>query len=268
MRKTASTNFYRDIIHPYFEIKTCSSDNHAFKEHYHEELTIGLIDTGIGMVNYNGKTYKVAPKCAIIIPSNVIHYCNAINKIDWTYRMLYINNDWFNSLFMKKISDLKPSIQCINLINYFEINNMFEALQESSSKLDKENLLIKVLDNLLNFGNLSNNQINEYKKINKHISKIYDYINENFLKEITLDDLVYIGKISKCYVIKLFELTYGTSPHKYQTMLKVNFAKNALRNGKCISEVALISGFCDQSHFTKAFKKYIGVTPLSFSCYK
>ena len=51
-------------------------------------------------------------------------------------------------------------------------------------------------------------------------------------------------------------------------MLKVNFAKNALRNGKCISEVALMSGFCDQSHFTNAFKKYIGVTPLSFSGYK
>lgn len=260
LKKTSNTKFYRDVIHPYFEIKTCFCDNHVFNEHCHEELSIGLIDEGSGIVSYYGKTFTVTPKHAIIVPSNIVHKCNAINMNNWSYRMLYINAEWFQSLFLEEVKDFKPSIQYIDLKSYLKINNVFEVLQGTSPQIDKESQLITMLNNFFYFETLVNN-----KSFNKHVKKIFEYINDNFLEEITLDDLAYITRVSKFYVIRLFKSTYGTSPHKYQTMLKVNYAKKALKSGKCITEAALMSGFCDQSHFTKAFTKYMGITPLNFS---
>lgn len=47
----------------------------------------------------------------------------------------------------------------------------------------------------------------------------------------------------------------------YQVQLRLNKALELLRSGKPVNEVALETGFFDQSHFTRAFKKKFGTTP-------
>jgi AraC-like DNA-binding protein len=53
----------------------------------------------------------------------------------------------------------------------------------------------------------------------------------------------------------------GLSPHNFQTQIRLKQAKAKLLQGQSIIDVALETGFVDQSHFTRFFKRMIGVTP-------
>ena len=50
-------------------------------------------------------------------------------------------------------------------------------------------------------------------------------------------------------------------PHTYLTQIRINYAKRLLRAGVPLAEVAILVGFADQSHFTKHFKRIVGVPP-------
>jgi AraC-like DNA-binding protein len=51
------------------------------------------------------------------------------------------------------------------------------------------------------------------------------------------------------------------SPHRYAVMRRLDFARNQLRGGMPLAEVALTAGFADQPHLTRMFRSAFGVTP-------
>jgi len=50
-------------------------------------------------------------------------------------------------------------------------------------------------------------------------------------------------------------------PHAFQTQVRIARAKNLLREGHSISHVATMTGFVDQSHLTRHFKRLVKLTP-------
>ena len=64
---------------------------------------------------------------------------------------------------------------------------------------------------------------------------------------------------------RLFKEATGLPPHQYVILRRVERAKQFLQAGTDLSltEVALRAGFSDQSHFSRHFKRFVGVTPGS-----
>jgi AraC-like DNA-binding protein len=53
-------------------------------------------------------------------------------------------------------------------------------------------------------------------------------------------------------------------PHAFQTQVRVANAKRLLRGGSAILQVALETGFADQSHLTRCFTRFVGLTPGAY----
>ncbi len=70
--------------------------------------------------------------------------------------------------------------------------------------------------------------------------------------------------VSQYYLIREFKKRFGLTPHQYQMQIRIRKAQLLLLEGKSITEVALITGFCDQSHFDRWFKKMLGITPSDY----
>ncbi len=87
------------------------------------------------------------------------------------------------------------------------------------------------------------------------------HLRANYTQEISLDDLAAAAGLSKFHFLRLFAARLGTTPHRYQLLLRVIYAKRLLRSGVELAEVALRTGFFDQSHFTRCFHEIVGVTP-------
>jgi AraC-like DNA-binding protein len=61
-----------------------------------------------------------------------------------------------------------------------------------------------------------------------------------------------------------FARDHGMAPHAFWLMERLNFARTLLRAGEGIAEVAVKSGFADQSHLGRWFRRAFGVTPGRF----
>jgi AraC-like DNA-binding protein len=95
----------------------------------------------------------------------------------------------------------------------------------------------------------------------KACESIKNYIQDNFLGKISLDELGQLSGLSSYYIIKLFKQKYDITPHAYQISCRMNYAKKEMTKGREIASIAHEIGFYDQSHFTKTFKAYFGVVP-------
>ena len=62
-----------------------------------------------------------------------------------------------------------------------------------------------------------------------------------------------------------FRRAYATSPDRYRTMRRLALARRAIQDGVPLAAVAAESGFADQSHMTRQFKRVYGVTPAVYA---
>jgi AraC-like DNA-binding protein len=63
------------------------------------------------------------------------------------------------------------------------------------------------------------------------------------------------------YLIRTFRKAVGVPPHSYLIHKRVERAKQLLRSGEPVAQVALMVGFSDQSHLNMHFKRLLNVTP-------
>lgn len=96
------------------------------------------------------------------------------------------------------------------------------------------------------------------------IRRALDYLRDNYKEEFSLCRLSEIAGLSKYYLDRAFKRATGYPPYAYITLLRIERAKQLLSTTHMpIVEIALEVGFSDQSHFTNAFKRFTGVTPIS-----
>jgi transcriptional regulator GlxA family with amidase domain len=96
------------------------------------------------------------------------------------------------------------------------------------------------------------------------ILAVSEYIEKNYAESITLSDLSRISGINKYMLLRSFTLQKGITPYQYLSTIRVNKAKVLIETGTPLIEVAAQTGFADQSHFTRFFKNFIGLTPRMY----
>ncbi|HEX9547085.1 MAG TPA: helix-turn-helix domain-containing protein [Acidimicrobiales bacterium] len=89
-----------------------------------------------------------------------------------------------------------------------------------------------------------------------------EYMTEHLADPVLLKDLARQTGLSPSRFGRAFKLSMGISPHRWQMNLRVLEAQEMLREGKrSQSDIALATGFAEQSHFSRVFKEVVGVPP-------
>jgi AraC-like DNA-binding protein len=91
------------------------------------------------------------------------------------------------------------------------------------------------------------------------------YLEDNYAANVSLEDLARIAAISPFHLARLFQHEVGMPPHAYQIQVRLSHAKPMILDGLPISRVATDTGFFDASHFTRHFKRQVGVTPGEYA---
>jgi len=93
------------------------------------------------------------------------------------------------------------------------------------------------------------------------VRKIRDYLHAHVEDAVSLGDLSALVGWSPAYVNRVFRREVGLPPYRYLQRLRVERAAWRLAAGAPIAETAYATGFADQSHLTRQFKRFVGVTP-------
>lgn len=91
------------------------------------------------------------------------------------------------------------------------------------------------------------------------------YISEHYSERITLQQLCDRSHLSKSTLLREFTRIKGVTPYRYLQAVRINKAKELLEVGVPQAEVALMTGFFDQSHFSNTFTMFIGLPPAEYN---
>ena len=99
----------------------------------------------------------------------------------------------------------------------------------------------------------------------KAVTAAINYIYEHLHTRITLATLASVTNLSAPYLSRLFKKETGETPNMYITRMKLERAMVILATSDSnIKSIALTLGYDDLSYFTRAFKRFSGVTPQQY----
>jgi len=96
----------------------------------------------------------------------------------------------------------------------------------------------------------------------RQLRAVGDFIQDNLAKQIRLSELAVVAGLSPSQFGRAFRTSTGTTPHKWHVSARIETAKRLLVDRRvALVDVALDTGFSEQSHFTRAFHAATGVSP-------
>lgn len=116
------------------------------------------------------------------------------------------------------------------------------------------------------FGEACRNMVTKKEEHeNQLVVKAQSYIQENFQKDLSLDEVSRQLDLSPYYFSKLFKEETGSNFVEYVTGLRVARAKELLQQETLsMKEICVSVGYGDPNYFSRIFKKHTGVTPTEY----
>lgn len=235
--------------------------------HFHEDMEILKITDGKVLV-YVGKEVLECYKGDILLFfPNTLHQVRRISKNAEVTAISYSNE-----LQGSKV-DYTPAKSGFHIFGntdpcYPRLNETFlKAIkvfhQKSYAyKLEMTACILELTAIFLNQGLATFEQTNRPKN---RLESALQYIEQNLGAQIKISDLTEILNLSKEQVIRIFKTTTGKTPTEYITDLKIKRAIALLSDDALsITEISENLGFSNPSHFSKAFKKCIKLTPSQY----
>ena len=142
--------------------------------------------------------------------------------------------------------------------------------EENSNEAENFEIFIQgymniLLGTLYRNGVLENIEKNYNKEAVKKVWKAIEYVDKNYQKDISLEDLANIQNMNKEYFCRIFKKATNTTPTEYMNYVRIWKAENLLTTTRDnILEISMAVGFSSVSYFNRVFKKLKGTSPSAY----
>ncbi|RJF69947.1 AraC family transcriptional regulator [Rhodopseudomonas palustris] len=237
---------------------------HQFAKHSHETFSIGLVERGANTFLHRGEK-RIAPAgCICAVNPGEIHTGDP-GSDGWTYWNFFPSAETLTrvaeDLYDRpmQLPELHSSV-IDDVVAAGLLRRMFASFMRPTSRLECETNLVETLAWLVrHHTDLTGPQT--AKPLPGAILRSIDYLNSCSDQNVSLDHLAEMSGISRFHFLRSFSAATGLPPHAYQVQLRLARARNMLREGQPIAEVAITVGFADQAHLSRLFKRSYGVSP-------
>lgn len=228
--------------------------------HSHRHAIFCLAVEGAYTAKYGPKTYTCEPSSLIFHAPNELHSEHFSNS---TGHFLIIEIEpWWLEHVRKQSAIIESSVDFsgspLNLFAptlYREFREMDEA-----SPLVVEGLMMAMVGMASRRSGLSGSG-----GAPRWLEKSKELLHDRFMESLTLDEIAENVGVNSSYLAQMFQKYYRDTVGGYLRRLRIDFARQALINSDTpLCHIALTAGFSDQSHLSRMFKRYMGVTPAQY----
>ncbi|MGE8481270.1 MAG: helix-turn-helix domain-containing protein [Pseudomonas sp.] len=258
--------FWRDDALPFIEARSIADGREVcYARHSHEHFSIGAITAGRSTYIHEQSEFQVSAGTVVLMNPGDVHACNPIDDQPWSYLMLYVETPWLTDLqhqlgFSQDSAFRRFSITHNRDLELFTgLRNVYEVLiDQQQDVLRKHSAAVEFFTEVQQRLNPIDQPLREP---NFKLERAADYIRDNCTHQLKLEDICEAAQLSPSYLIRAFKQHYGMTPHAFLVNRRIQFARDRLRSGRLIADVALEAGFADQAHFQRAFKQHLAATP-------
>lgn len=248
------------------ELLKVSHQTHVYPRHWNETCVIQLVEQGGNEFYCRRAVHTAYAGSIVLINPYEIHTGRAIGDTPLVYRTFYPAPQLLAEV-AAQIADDKTEFPFFTapIVTDARLAAMLaqahRACEAGTDALLSSSLIITALTYLLRHHvDLFLPALRLGQEI-AAVKRAKDFLAENFTQNISLDTLSKIAYLSPFHLLRAFRQAVGLPPHEYLINVRVERGKQLLAKGRPLAEVAYETGFCDQSHFSRQFKRLVGVTP-------
>lgn len=234
--------------------------NHSLPRHSHERSCFMSVLRGSVTETYSSKRLTGKPSTLIFRPSGEIHsdyFHNAGGRVF----LIEIEPWWLERVGPHFASaDDSVGLNCEFLSSLSKrLYQEFRQMDEVSS-LVIEGLMLEMVGEVSRYTNRSTT-----RKPPRWLEQVRELLHARFSEHLTLSDIARTVDVHPVHLGYTFRRHYRCTPGEYVRRLRMEFVCHAIATSNtALSDVALLGGFSDQSHLTRAFKRHTGMTPAQY----
>ncbi len=233
---------------------------HCFGPAVRTHYLLHFIVSGKGEYKVNGKTFTLYKGEGFIIKPGELTLYEADSKDPWTY--MWVAFDGYEARYLLNKCNIDYVMKCKDYELFLsDFKNLIAVYNKQDSNIyERMSYFYKLISQLVTN---EKNQFGSYDKI--YFEKACDYMYNNFMYSVTVAQTATFVGIDRTYLYKVFEKNSGISPKKFLTEIKINAAKNMIKEKAfTLNQIALSCGFVDSATLCKQFKLVTGKTPKQF----
>ncbi|CAM2178814.1 AraC family transcriptional regulator [Paraburkholderia sacchari] len=289
-----SARYWRTPLLPGADLLTAEYHDHAFTPHWHEAYTIPVIEDGAECYHYRGAQHVAEAGSVPVINPGEVHTGSRAVDEGWRYRVMYVPVDYLHTLageiagreqplpwFDPEVirdTDLARRLSRAHRLLEADADRRRTALALAPDTpgalgapgapkapqpdlLAVEGALLDALSTLLTRHARTREARFESTANEPRVEIMKALLAADLTEPLRVADLAQAVGLSPFHATRLFTQATGLPPHAWRTQLRLQRALGPLRAGAPVAEVAAASGFTDQSHFTRHFRRMFGVPP-------
>ncbi|AZE86714.1 Transcriptional regulator, AraC family [Pseudomonas orientalis] len=226
--------------------------------HRHDTYSIGRTLSGVHNIAYRGAIRHSLPGSTFVLHPDEEHSGSAATEDGVIYQVLQIEPAVIQRVLGGKPLPFVPEGISTDRRLFNATETLLHAVDYPQDLLQEDDALFDLAMALNDVHGLPTPAHSyDYIAAERARELIHDSIN----RSITIEELADSVGRDRWALSRDFRTLFGTSPHRYLTMRRLDLVKNSLANGESLTDATTNAGFFDQSHMTRHFTKTFGLSP-------
>lgn len=236
-------------------------------KHSHEEYQICLSPDFPGVYGYRGTNHAVPVGSLSVVHPGEVHSARDPRErlAPSSFRMMYAEPGLLEQAATEVAGrvETQPFFRDPIIVDRslaWDFLRLHVALEGVAPRLEQDTLLLRVLTRLVE-RHAGARPSPPPGREHRAVRLAREYLEDNLGRGVSLEELARLANLSPFHLARVFRDEVGLPPHAYQTQARVGRARSLLLRGWPAARVAQETGFADQSHLIRRFKRLVGVTP-------
>ncbi|MBA3667391.1 MAG: AraC family transcriptional regulator [Sphingomonas sp.] len=244
---------------------------HSFARHAHDTYVIGLVEKGIQAFTCNRQLHHTPAGQVFLINPGDAHTGQTGAASGYIYRTIYPSSELLRSVtegLSARVHGQLPSFR-LPVVGDQELSKRLSRFHRATALgqplLQRETLMLDALTLLVGrYGDVAGLR-SASRSAGPEVRRAREYLEAAYNQNVSLADLGAAVGLSPFHLARTFTAQVGIPPHAYQESVRARRARAMIAAGHRLADVALEVGYPDQSHLTRRFKLFVGMTPGQYA---
>ncbi|MDL5202359.1 AraC family transcriptional regulator [Streptomyces sp. ALI-76-A] len=239
-----------EVFHAHFA-------EYAYPMHVHDAWTLLIVDAGAVRYDLDRHEHGTPHDTVSLLPPHVPHNGSPATPDGFRKRVLYLDGS--------RLGDdlIGPAVDAPDLrdpVLRLRVGQVHTALTRPGDEFEAESRLTLVGERLRTHLRPAH-AARAPRRDPALAGRLRELLDERVVEGLSLDEAGRLLQAHPAHLVRAFSGAYGIAPHQYLNARRVDRARRLLLADRGPADVAALTGFHDQAHLTRHFKKLVGVTP-------